>query len=115
MDNNGNNNMHEKISNITRLCYIIIAILLFFLGLILMIFFFLIITILFGLAAWAWSGIFVYLAITGRPYRDFSATLKYPFSAEHKAKRGRYRINMANIAGSFQAIEDNISVDCMHR
>lgn len=79
--------MYKKINNITRLYYIVIAILLFFLGLVLMIFFFLIITILFGLAAWSWSGIFVYLAFTGRPYSDFSATLKYPFRTGSKAKR----------------------------
>ncbi len=79
--------MYEEISNITRLYYIIIAILLFFLGLVFMIFFFLIITILFGLAAWAWSGIFIYLAITGRSYSDFRATLKYPFSVGQKAKK----------------------------
>lgn len=51
-----------------------------------MIFFFLIITILFGLAAWAWSGIFLYLAVVGRPYSDFSASLKYTVRNRYRAK-----------------------------
>jgi hypothetical protein len=80
--------MYEKISNITRLYYILIAILLFFTGLVLLIFFFLIITVPFGLAALAWAGIFVYLAIAGRPYSDFKASLKeYPLPRRFRAKR----------------------------
>jgi hypothetical protein len=59
--------MYEKISNITRIYYMLIAVLLFLTGLVLLIFFFLIITVPFGLAALAWAGIFVYLAIVGRP------------------------------------------------
>lgn len=53
----------------------LIAILLFCVGLVLMLTFFLMITIPFALAAWAWAGIFLYLAAVGRPYRDFSAWL----------------------------------------
>jgi hypothetical protein len=80
--------MSEKISNITRLYYILIALLLFFVGLVLMIFFFLIITMPFGLAAWSWAGIFVYLAIIGRSYSDFKASLRYPL---RKGRRARMR------------------------
>ncbi len=78
--------MYEKISNLTRLYYILIAILLFFIGLILLIFFFLILTVPFGLAVLAWAGIFVYLAIVGRPYSDFKASLKYPFRKRFRVK-----------------------------
>jgi hypothetical protein len=39
--------------------------------------FFLMITIPFALAAWAWAGIFLYLAAIGRPYSDFVSTLQY--------------------------------------
>lgn len=77
--------MYKKVSNITRLYYILIAILLFFTGLVLLVFFFIIITVPFGLAAWAWAGIFVYLAIVGRPYSDFSASLKYPFRKRNRS------------------------------
>jgi len=68
--------MYKKINTITRLYYIFIAILLFCAGLVLLLFFFLIITIPFSLACWAWAGIFLYLAIVGRPYSDFSASLR---------------------------------------
>lgn len=67
--------MYKKISIISRLCYVLIAILLFCVGLVLMLTFFLMITIPFALAAWAWAGIFLYLAAVGRPYSDFSAWL----------------------------------------
>jgi hypothetical protein len=30
------------------------------------------------LAAWAWAGIFIYLAAIGRPYSDFASTLRWP-------------------------------------
>ncbi len=80
--------MYEKISPIARIYYILIAILLFFVGLVLLIFFFLIITVPFGLAALAWAGIFVYLAIVGRPYSDFKDLLKkYPLPKRFRAKR----------------------------
>ncbi len=70
--------MYNKISNLTRLKYILIAILLFITGLVLMLAFFLILPILFALAAWAWAGIFIYLAAIGRPYSDFVSTLHWP-------------------------------------
>lgn len=63
--------MYEKIDNTTRLKYAAISILLFILGLAVMMTFFLMFTIVFALAIWAWSGIFMYLAIEGRPYDDF--------------------------------------------
>jgi len=69
--------MYKKISNFARLYYVLIAILLFCVGLVLMLAFFLIIPILFALAAWAWAGIFLYLAAIGRPYSDFAATLQW--------------------------------------
>jgi hypothetical protein len=69
--------MYKKINNLTRLYYVLIAILLFCIGLILMLAFFLIIPILFALAVWAWAGIFLYLAAIGRPYSDFAATLRW--------------------------------------
>jgi hypothetical protein len=69
--------MYKKISNLTRLYYILIAILLFCIGLVLMLAFFLMIPILFALAAWAWAGIFLYLAAIRRPYSDFAATLRW--------------------------------------
>jgi len=69
--------MYTRISNLTRLKYVLIAIMLFCVGLVLMLTFFLIITILFALAVWAWAGIFFYLAAIGRPYSDFAATLKW--------------------------------------
>jgi hypothetical protein len=69
--------MYDKISNLTRLKYVFLAILLFCVGFILMLTFFLMITIPFALAAWAWAGIFIYLAAIGRPYSDFVSTLQY--------------------------------------
>jgi hypothetical protein len=72
--------MYNKINFVTRLYYIIIAILLFLIGLALLLTFFLIITIPFALAVLAWAGIFVYLAIAGRPYSDFAASLRWPRS-----------------------------------
>jgi len=63
--------MYEKIDRITRLKYATISILLFILGLLIMLTFFLMFTIVFALAVWAWAGIFMYLAIEGRPYDDF--------------------------------------------
>jgi len=69
--------MYKKIGNLTRLYYAVIAILLFCVGLVLILTFFLMITIPFALAAWAWAGIFLYLAAIGRPYGDFAATLRW--------------------------------------
>jgi hypothetical protein len=69
--------MYKRISNFTRLCYVLIAILLFCVGFVLMLAFFLIIPILFALAAWAWAGFFLYLAAKGRSYSDFAATLRW--------------------------------------
>ena len=69
--------MNNKIGNLTRLKYVLIAILLFFVGLALLLTFFLIFTLPFALAALAWAGIFLYLAAIGRPYRDFAATLHW--------------------------------------
>ena len=69
--------MYEKIDNLTRLKYVLIAIILFCVGLILMLSFFLIITLLFALAVWAWAGFFLYLAAIGRPYRNFAASLRW--------------------------------------
>ena len=69
--------MYKRIGNLTRLYYVVIAILLFCVGLVLMLTFFLMITIPFALAAWAWAGIFLYLAAIGRPYSDFAATLRW--------------------------------------
>ncbi len=66
----------------------LIAIVLFSVGLVLLILFFLIITVPFGLAVWAWAGIFVYLAIAGRPYSDFKESLKkYPLPKRFRARR----------------------------
>jgi len=69
--------MYKKIGNLARLYYVVMAILLFCVGLVLMLTFFLMITIPFALAAWAWAGIFLYLAAIGRPYSDFAATLRW--------------------------------------
>jgi Sec-independent protein secretion pathway component TatC len=69
--------MYNKISSLTRLKYVLMAIMLFLIGLVLMLAFFLMIPILFALAAWAWGGIFLYLAAIGRPYDDFAATLHW--------------------------------------
>ena len=69
--------MYKKTSNLTRLYYVLIAGLLFGVGLVLMLAFFLIIPILFALAVWAWAGIFLYLAAIGRSYSDFAATLRW--------------------------------------
>jgi hypothetical protein len=72
--------MYKKISSSTRLEYALIAILLFCIGLVLISNFFLIITILFALAVWAWAGIFLHLAVAGRHYGDFSASLQWQLS-----------------------------------
>jgi hypothetical protein len=69
--------MNNKISNITRLKYVLLAIVLFCVGFVLMLTFFLMITIPFALAAWAWAGIFLYLAAIGRPFSDFVSTLRW--------------------------------------
>jgi hypothetical protein len=69
--------MYNKISNFTRLKYVLVAILLFCVGLVLMLAFFLMITIPFALAAWAWAIIFLYLAAIGRAYSDFAVTLRW--------------------------------------
>jgi len=69
--------MHDKISSLTRLKYVLIAILLLFAGFALLFTFFLIFTLPFALAAFAWAGIFLYLAATRRSYRDFAATLHW--------------------------------------
>ena len=69
--------MHDKISSLTRLKYVLIAILLLFTGFALLFTFFLIFTLPFALAAFAWAGIFLYLAATRRSYRDFVATLHW--------------------------------------
>ncbi len=72
--------MYNRIGYLTRLKYVLIAIVLFLIGLLLMLAFFLMIPILFALAVWAWSGIFIYLATTGRSYNDFAATLRWPMA-----------------------------------
>jgi hypothetical protein len=69
--------MHDKISSLKRLKYVLIAILLLFTGFALLFTFFLIFTLPFALAAFAWAGIFLYLAATRRSYRDFVATLHW--------------------------------------
>jgi len=69
--------MYEKISNLTLLKYVLIAILLFCVGLVLMLAFFLIVPILFALAVWAWAGFFLYLAAIGRSYSNFAASLRW--------------------------------------
>ena len=74
--------MYSKIGNFTRMKYVLIAILLFLIGLVLMLTFFLMITVPFALAAWAWGGIFLYLAAIRRPYSDFAATLRW-----HKSRK----------------------------
>jgi hypothetical protein len=76
--------MYNKINGVTRLKYVVIAVLLFLIGSVLMLAFFLIIPVLFALAAWAWAGIFLYLAAVGRPYSDFAATLQW------RRKRNRF-------------------------
>ena len=68
--------MYNQIGNLRRLKYVIIAILLFFVGLGLLLTFFLMFTLPFAMAAWAWAGIFLYLAAVRRPYADFVATLR---------------------------------------
>ena len=75
--------MYDKIGNLVRLKYVLIAILLFLIGLVLMLTFFLMITIPFALAVWAWAGIFLHLAAIGRPYSDFVAALP---SIKHKSR-----------------------------
>ena len=77
--------MYNKISKLTRLKYVLIAILLFLIGLVLMIIFFLMITLPFALATWAWAAIFIYLAAIGRPYNDFAAKLTW------RKTRNKYR------------------------
>jgi len=72
--------MYEEIDYLTRLKYVLISISLFLMGVALMLSFFLIITLLFALATLAWAGIFMHLAITGRPYSDFCASLHWPKS-----------------------------------
>ncbi len=67
--------MYEKVDKTIRLKYAGISILLFILGLLIMLTFFLIFTIVFALATWAWSGIFMYLAIKGRAYEDFCRSI----------------------------------------
>jgi len=67
--------MYEKVDRITRLKYAAISILLFILGLLIMMTFFLMFTMVFALAVWAWSGIFMHLAIKGRPYNDFCRSI----------------------------------------
>ena len=74
--------MYSKIGSFTRMKYVLIAILLFLIGLVLMLTFFLMITVPFALAAWAWGGIFLYLATIRRPYSDFAATLRW-----HKSRK----------------------------
>ncbi|MCJ7445525.1 MAG: hypothetical protein MUO26_13555 [Methanotrichaceae archaeon] len=69
--------MYKKIRFITRLKYVLIAVLLFIIEIILLLTFFLMITIPFALAALAWSGLFIYLAAIGRPYSDFTASLRW--------------------------------------
>ncbi|MBC7121355.1 MAG: hypothetical protein H5T33_07310 [Candidatus Methanosuratus sp.] len=54
-------NKNEKVDKTTRLKYVGISNLLFILGLLIMLTFFLIFTIVFALAIWAWSGIFMYV------------------------------------------------------
>lgn len=69
--------MHNKISSLTRLKYVLIAILLLFTGFALLLMFFLIFTLPFALAAFAWAGIFLYLAAKRRSYKDFVAALHW--------------------------------------
>lgn len=69
--------MYNKIGSLTRMKYVFIAILLFLIGFVLMLTFFLMITMPLALAAWAWGGIFLYLAAIRRPYSDFAATLRW--------------------------------------
>jgi hypothetical protein len=69
--------MYSEIGSLTRMKYVLIAILLFIIGLVVMLTFFLMITIPLALAAWAWGGIFLYLAAIRRPYSDFTATLQW--------------------------------------
>jgi hypothetical protein len=79
---------YEKISPSRRLLYIILAVLLFIVGLILMLTFFIIITLPFALAAWAWAAIFIYLAASGRPYSHFVAGLPKLYRSRLGSKRG---------------------------
>jgi len=72
--------MYQKVNTVTRLYYLLTAVLLFSIGMVLMLSFFMIIPMLFGLAAWAWAGIFLYLAVGGRHYSDFVAMLTNTFS-----------------------------------
>ena len=70
-------NMYKRISYINRLKYALIAVALIFAGFLIMMTFFLMFTIPFALAVWAWSGIFVYLAVVGRSYSDFVSELRW--------------------------------------
>jgi hypothetical protein len=81
--------LYEKMGLARRLLYVIIAVLLFIIGLILMLTFFIIITIPFALAAWAWAAIFIYLAAEGRPYSHFVAGLPRLYRSGLRSKRDR--------------------------
>jgi hypothetical protein len=81
--------LYEKIGLARRLLYVIIAVLLFIIGLILMLTFFVIITLPFALAVWVWAAIFIYLAATGRPYSHFVAGLPQLYRSRLRSKRGR--------------------------
>jgi hypothetical protein len=83
--------LYEKISLARRLLYVLIAVVLFIVGLILMLTFFIIITLPFALAAWVWAAIFVYLAATGRPYSHFVAGLPRLYRSGSRSKRDRDR------------------------
>ena len=81
--------LYEKIGLARRLLYVIIAVLLFIIGLILMLTFFIIITLPFALAAWVWAAIFIYLAAAGRPYSHFVAGLPRLYRSGSRSKRDR--------------------------
>ena len=70
--------MYNKISNPIRLKYILLAVLLFCVGVILLLTFFLMITLPFALATLTWAAIFLYLAVVRRPYSDFAERLSWP-------------------------------------
>ena len=86
--------MYEKIGLARRLLYVIIAVLLFIVGLILMLTFFIIITLPFALAAWAWAAIFIYLAAAGRPYSHFVAGLPRLYRSGLRSKRDRDQMKL---------------------
>jgi hypothetical protein len=83
--------LYDKIGLARRLLYIIIAVLLFIVGLILMLTFFIIITLPFALAAWAWAAIFVYLAVAGRPYSHFVAGLPQLYRSGSRSRGDKDR------------------------